>query len=202
MVPLRALNALAIAPVFHFEPQLDRYKELAGFVRSQGVGPFLLKFAVARIFFDLSFYLNHRSIHHRKLYAAIHSKHHEHHEPGLSTNQHFTVSDLFLEGTAPLLAGLGALFLLEFFGSRVTRFEATYILVAMLWYLNVSHTGKQVPTGSIFPPLAFIPDIDAKLGGGVAHHHQHHRAVRCNYGIAAWPDIAFGTKADLRQLSE
>merc|ERR1712151_485972 len=56
-----------------------------------------------------------------------------------------------------------------------------------------SHCGKALPCVSVFPPLSFIPWIDRTFGGGVAHHHAHHRYVHCNYSIAAWPDRAFGT---------
>lgn len=199
MIPVRLINASILSPVFHYVPDPQRYKEMSGFVKAGSKLAFLAKFALCRMLFDLTFYWVHRMIHDRRLYAMIHSKHHEHVEPSLNTNQHFTVLDLFLEGSAPLLAGLTGLTLAHGLGSPSTRFEATYTLVALLWYLNASHTGKQIPTATVFPPLAFIPEIDEGLGGGVQHHHQHHRVVRSNYGIASWPDQVFGTITVLRR---
>merc|ERR1712151_994315 len=55
-----------------------------------------------------------------------------------------------------------------------------------------SHCGKALPCVTVFPPLSFIPWIDQIFGGGIAHHHAHHRYLHCNYSIAAWPDRAFG----------
>merc|ERR1712113_462368 len=78
-------------------------------------------------------------------------------------------------------------------GFRLSRFERNYIVYTLLWYENGSHAGKALPCVTFLPPLSFLPLIDRILGGGVAHHHAHHRYVNCNYGIAAWPDRVFGT---------
>ena len=64
---------------------------------------FLVKLAFIRATVDLIFYGVHRALHHPKLYALIHKKHHQHHEPDiLHTNFQFTLSDLLLETIAPL----------------------------------------------------------------------------------------------------
>mmetsp|Transcript_8429 Transcript_8429/g.17956 ORF Transcript_8429/g.17956 Transcript_8429/m.17956 type:complete len:198 (+) Transcript_8429:144-737(+) len=167
---------------------------------SQGILSFLFQFALSRAMFDLGFFGGHYVIHHPKLYAFIHRKHHEHFEPTVATNNNFAVLDLMIEAMIPFTAGLATLAGLRSFGFRTTRFERGFITYSFLWYLNGSHAGKALPVVSIFPPLSFIPAIDEVLGGGVAHHHAHHRLVRCNYGIAAWPDKIFGTCRELPPL--
>merc|ERR1712070_316063 len=78
-------------------------------------------------------------------------------------------------------------------GFQLGNLQLSYIVCSLLWYQNGSHAGKQLPCVTVFPPLSFIHWIDRTFGGGVAHHHEHHRSFRCNYSIAAWPDRLFDT---------
>lgn len=203
MIPIRLLNGmLGIRQVHSLShDKYQRFLVTQG-LPSQGLFRFLVQFAIARCFFDMGFWLSHRAIHSPSLYSWIHKRHHEHHEPSVVTNNHFTVLDLFLEATVPFLFAFTALGALRGKGFRLSNLEQNYIVYAFLWYLNGSHAGKPVPCVSFFPPLSFLPWIDRAFGGGVAHHHAHHRLVSCNYGIAAWPDKVFGTFRPLKDAKD
>ena len=67
------------------------------------------------------------------------------------------------------------------------------------WYEIASHSGKEVPTVSYFPPLAPLYTAAQALGPGVdarnvAFHDRHHGLVKCNYGITQWCDMLMGTR--------
>lgn len=155
------------------------------------LGPFLRKLAVARLASDVAFYVVHRALHMKLLYW-LHKRHHEHASTALVTNFHFSVPDLLLEGFVPLVVGLGAL---EGLGFKVSQFEGILIATYIQWYELGSHSGKPMPTVTIFPPLAplyrlFLGPVDAR---NVEFHDQHHACRRCNYGITQWLDCLLGT---------
>merc|ERR1711972_991487 len=106
--------------------------------------------AVARLVSDAAFYLVHRALHTRLLYRW-HKRHHEHTATALLTNFHFSAVDLFLEGAAPLFVGLAAL---QALGAKVSQAEGILISTYIQWYEIGSHSGKPVPTVTLFPPLA------------------------------------------------
>ncbi|CAK0793610.1 unnamed protein product [Prorocentrum cordatum] len=127
------------------------------------------------------------------LYGRFHKRHHEHKAPGLHTNFHFTVPDLFIEGVLPIVAALFSLRpLLGVFPKPV---EMGLLHVCLQWYEIGSHSGKPVPTVSYLPPLAplyraVFGDVDKR---NVEFHHAHHALTHCNYGITQWLDHALGT---------
>lgn len=158
-----------------------------------GLASFLFQFAIARSLHDLAFFVGHRIIHLNKMYSMIHKRHHEHKEPNILTNNHFWILDLFIEAVLSLSAAYLGIGMLKQAGFNISQLQVQYIICACLWYEAGSHSGKALPCVTVFPPLSFIPWIDHIFGGGVAHHHAHHRYLQCNYSIAAWPDRAFGT---------
>ena len=161
--------------------------------------PFLLKFAFARVVFDIMFYIIHRAIHLQPLYKWIHKRHHEHNNCALVTNFHFTALDLLLEAFIPGFVSVETLASLPLQSARPSEFESRLIFLYLLWFEIGSHSGKNVPTLSFFPPLSCVygyvwPEIDADT---VRHHETHHNRVTCNYGITNWIDIVMGTRRKL-----
>ena len=58
-----------------------------------------------------------------------------------------------------------------------------------------SHSGKNVPTVTYFPPLTplyhhLFGNIDAR---NVEFHERHHNKLHQNYGITQWVDLVVGT---------
>lgn len=203
MIPMRIINSFQAVHEVHSLSDGQYAKHIANLDSSgQGLFSFFLQFAVARCLFDIGFYMGHRTIHRPNFYSWIHKKHHEHHEPNVLTNCHFTVVDLFIEASIPFICAFGGLGALGRSGFSLSGLQRNYIIYSFLWYLNGSHAGKPVPYVTMFPPLSFLPGFDETLGGGVAHHHAHHRLVSCNYGIAAWPDKLFGTHRPLPDARE
>lgn len=130
-------------------------------------------------------------------------RHHEHFKTRIQTNFHFTVIDLFVEGFVPILVGMSVL---SGYGVALSLFEASLIAIYINWYEIGSHSGKEMPTVSYFPPLSclyniLLPllfDIDIDTGN-VQFHETHHNLVRCNYGITQWCDILLGTYGDKKK---
>lgn len=153
---------------------------------------FLMKLAWMRAVADVVFYCVHRALHTRQLYGMFHKRHHEHKNTALTTNFHFTFTDLLLEGFLPIFAALQSLdlFRIEHSALEVNLF-ATYIQ----WYEIGSHSGKPMSTVSYFPPLAplyrlLLGDVDKR---NVEFHNDHHVFTDCNYGITQWMDHLVGT---------
>ena len=154
---------------------------------------FLAKLVFIRAAVDLIFYGVHRALHHPKLYALIHKKHHQHHEPDvLHTNFQFTLSDLLLETIAPLAISSA---LLEQAVS-VTMFEKALLATYIFWYEIGLHSGKAMPTVSHFPPLSFLYALAFGKETNVEDHTNHHRYNTCHYSTGIWVDRLFGTTRD------
>jgi sterol desaturase/sphingolipid hydroxylase (fatty acid hydroxylase superfamily) len=168
--------------------------------------PFLFRLAFLRFWVDITFYLVHRLLHTKPLYNRLHKQHHEHINPTVWTNYHFTVLDLLLEGFVPIFVGAGLLFQLYlktgnswfFLNFRDIRLSFAYLL----WYEIGSHSGKALPCVTVYPPFAPIYNYLYKLFSGnqgaldrnnVLHHERHHNLVYCNYGITPWLDWLVGT---------
>lgn len=192
MIPLRALGAANDAQDLQSTNDEEYHLVMHG-LKSQGLVSFLFQFAVVRSLHDLGFYLGHYLIHQPLVYGWIHKRHHEHKEPSVLTNNHFWILDLIIESGFSLAAAMLGVGLFRRAGFRLSNLELNYIVSSLLWYQNGSHAGKPLPCVTVFPPLSFIPHIDQILGGGTAHHHEHHRHLQSNYSISAWPDRAFGT---------
>eukprot|EP01062_Namystynia_karyoxenos_P004144 TRINITY_DN11465_c0_g1_i1.p1 TRINITY_DN11465_c0_g1~~TRINITY_DN11465_c0_g1_i1.p1 ORF type:complete len:412 (+),score=122.54 TRINITY_DN11465_c0_g1_i1:80-1237(+) len=152
---------------------------------------FLKKLAIARVVVDLAFYAGHWAIHNQKVYKAIHKRHHEHYTTSVFTNFHFTPLDITIEAFIPNLL---ALTLLGKLGMHCNRFEQGMIFTYMNWYEIGSHTGKPIPTISLYAPLSplynELVDVDSR---NIEFHERHHNAVKCNYGITQWVDQLLGT---------
>ena len=125
--------------------------------------------------------------------AALHT----HYTTALPTNFHFTATDLLLEAFVPLFIGMR--FVDGVLGMPSSMLEVYLFTGYIQWFEIASHSGKEVPTVSYFPPLAPIYAHEAALGPecdarNVAFHDQHHGLVRCNYGITQWMDMLLGTR--------
>ena len=107
------------------------------------------------------------------------------------TEQHFTWFDQFMEAIFPLyvvnFTFLGA-------GIPASRWELQLIFAAVIYYESASHTGKEAPVVSFFPPLAplvhRLTGSDADL---IKYHSVHHARYRCNYSISPWVDRIMGS---------
>jgi sterol desaturase/sphingolipid hydroxylase (fatty acid hydroxylase superfamily) len=160
---------------------------------------FIPRFLCIRIISDFVFYIAHYCLHTRYLYAYIHKKHHEDVYTDLSSNVHFSVTDLLIEGFTPSFVAFMVFSVLynttgiHFFllSLKDTRLASGYIQ----WYQIGSHIGQDVPFVTFFPPLSpiyqiFFPKIDTD---NILHHETHHNQVKCNYGITQWMDKLCGT---------
>ena len=155
--------------------------------------PFCAKLAITRVVVDLMFYLGHRLIHTKALYSTVHQRHHEHRNPRLDTNHHFTVLDLFVEAYIPVVAGIKCLQpcqiptsgleeTLLFMYTAPALAHATHTCVALYRYVGwieaCSHSGKPLPCSSAHAPLALVynsllgQDWDSR---NVQFHHVHHQ---------------------------
>jgi sterol desaturase/sphingolipid hydroxylase (fatty acid hydroxylase superfamily) len=155
------------------------------------VFPFLFKLAIARVIVDIVFHIAHRWMRNRDVYKQLHSRHHEHNKCIVATNFHFTWMDIFLEAALPAWIGLGVLAAMK---KDPNATEAGLILTYIVWFEGASHSGKEIPYATVFPPLsplinAFI-DLDRD---NIKYHETHHNLVRCNYGITQWLDKLVGT---------
>ena len=186
-------NSALLATIFSFSAKERRLLEME---RTFSLFAFICKFAFTRIVNDVLFYVVHRSLHSQPLYKWIHKRHHEHHHCALVTNFHFTPLDLLLEAFVPAFGAIMALNSLPFECTRLSQFETSLVFAYLFWYEVGSHAGKEVPTVSSFPPLAWLyrwlwPHLD---GDVVRHHETHHNLVKCNYGITKWIDVVMKTR--------
>ncbi len=164
------------------------------------VFPFLLKLAISRIIVDIVFHVAHRWMHDRSVYKQLHSRHHEHNKCALITNFHFTWMDIFLEAAFPAWLALGAL---DAIGKTPIALEAGLIQAYVVWFEAASHSGKEIPYATMFPPLS--PLINAFTDtdrDNIKYHETHHNLVRCNYGITQWVDMLAGTHRLQKQPCE
>jgi sterol desaturase/sphingolipid hydroxylase (fatty acid hydroxylase superfamily) len=104
---------------------------------------FSAKLAMARTVVDIAFYVGHRVMHMPKYYY-IHKRHHEHNNPHVLTNQHFTQLDVFLEAYIPMII---ALVFLKTQGVYVSPLEENLISVYIGWLEQASHAGDALTRG-------------------------------------------------------
>lgn len=151
---------------------------------------FLFKLFFLRVMTDFLFWAGHYLLHLRACYF-IHKRHHEHNNVRLHTNYHFTAPDLAVEAVIPYLSSIITLTLLNPSLFYSSRFE-TNVLGAYVLQLEVaSHSGKAIPTMSVFPPLSlFMREWD---DWNSWFHATHHRLLKCNYSITPYWDWLFGT---------
>jgi len=188
-LPTHLATASFIGLVLMGAPK-DKYERLTK-PRRFSLPKFLMKLAFVRLVSDVMFYLVHRALHSKRLYH-LHKRHHEHTATALNTNFHFSVPDLFLEGFVPLLSGLA---MLGNIGIKSSQLEGSLFTTYIQWYEIGSHSGKPVPTVTLFPPLAplyrlVLGDVDAR---NIEFHDKHHVLRNCNYGITQWLDYLLGT---------
>lgn len=153
---------------------------------------FTAKLAMARCGTDLLFWLGHYLIHQRGSYGLIHKRHHEHKNPSIWTNQHFTVVDFIIEALIP--TG-GSIAVMNAAGIKMSRLETILIVLYVDWLESCSHSGKPIPASSLLAPIApvyraLLGDLDRR---NVEFHQCHHEMLHCNYSITQWPDHLFGT---------
>lgn len=158
--------------------------------------PFLARLVMLKAISDTVFYIVHRALHSRAFYF-LHKRHHEHTATALSTNVHFSVPDLSLEGFAPFFVSLLCL------RPPLAKLEYVALLTHYLWFEVASHAGKPVRIVSLLPPLAplyrcILGDIDKDIP---KHHDEHHALRNCNYCLNPWLDHFLGTTANRMGVS-
>jgi lathosterol oxidase len=156
--------------------------------------PYLWFSLVVLIFIhDAWFYWTHRLMHWRPLFRRMHAVHHQSHNPTPWASFSFHPSEAVVHA---VIFPITALFL------------PMHPLVALLWltYMTamnvVGHLGFEIlPRGFAMHPLF-------KWHNTSVHHNQHHRAIRCNYGLYfnLW-DRLMGTnhptyEAEYRRVTE
>jgi sterol desaturase/sphingolipid hydroxylase (fatty acid hydroxylase superfamily) len=121
----------------------------------------------------------------------IHKRHHEHNEPQVWTNQHFSIPDLFIEAIFPMIAAFGTLIAA---GIKISPLEQKLLGNYVIWLEALSHSGKPMPCTSLLAPLAPLYNYFFQWDRrNVEFHHSHHQLLRCNYSITPWADHLFGT---------
>ena len=174
---------------------------LADQLRQLNVWRLAWRFCLFRVVVDIVFYTTHRWQHtNKRVYMALHYRHHLHKITSLFTNFQFTAVDLWLEGSLPsLVANVILLFLL---GVTLTPLESTYCLAAVQWYQIGSHNEKDLPCITAIPLLAplynhpllkKVRPESLRNHKHVRFHAAHHRFPRGNYGISPWMDYLGAT---------
>ena len=190
-------SSALLVTIFNFSPKERRLVQMA---RNFNPFSFICKFAFTRLVNDILFYVVHRSLHMQPLYTWIHKRHHEHNSCALVTNFHFTPMDLLLEAFVPAFGAIQTLHSLPFESTRLSQFEVSLVFAYLFWFEIGSHAGKEVPTVSTFPPLAWLyrwlwPNLESDA---VRHHETHHNLVKCNYGITKWMDVMLKTRKKIK----
>lgn len=150
---------------------------------------FLIRLAFMRVIVDLLFYIGHYLIHLKKTYF-IHKRHHEHNTVRLTTNYHFSATDLFIEASMPFIfsVAMGHIVGLD---KGISFFEEIALTKYILQLEVVSHVGKPIQTMSTFPPFSmFTRKYD---DWNPWFHALHHSVLRCNYSITPLWDYLLGT---------
>lgn len=138
------------------------------------------------------FWCGHYAIHLKEHYW-IHKRHHEHNNPHVLTNQHFSLLDLFIEAYIPVIVSTG---ILKALGIEMSVLEEALVSGYVISLEAYSHSGKPMPTSSMCAPISIIYnwilgfDFDRR---NVEFHERHHNLLRCNYSITQWFDNLVGT---------
>ena len=81
-------------------------------------------------------------------------------------------------------------------GIPASRYEIQLLFAALIYYESASHTGKEAPVASFFPPLAplvhWLTGSDTRL---IEYHTRHHQLYKKNYSISPWVDKLAGSYA-------
>ncbi len=167
-------------------------RKLISYLSTSPVLASLVKLAMMRAGVDLAFYYFHKTLHSEPFYKSIHFYHHQHNNPRLHTNYHFTIIDLIVESVLPILVSFAGTNLL--FGASYTALERLVFTYYLGLFELASHSGKEYPVVTWFPPLSpllnYFWEVDKD---DVLFHTTHHMIVFCNYSISKWPDKLFGT---------
>lgn len=157
------------------------------------VWSYLGKFLFARLSVDVLFYIVHRILHTDFAYQKLHRRHHDHTAPRVQTNFHFTVLDITFEALVPILTTQA---IASSLGMKWTELEEDLISTNLIYFEGGSHSGKELPTVTWFPPLSPLVDwvtgFDQRL---VEYHTKHHMLFNCNYSISPWPDKLIDRKS-------
>jgi hypothetical protein len=75
------------------------------------------------------------------------------------------------------------------FGIRISPIEEDLLGHYMVYFEAGSHTGKELPTVTWFPPLAPIVDALTNCDSRVVEYHtRHHQLFNCNYRLVTAED--------------
>ena len=161
-------------------------------LRGIGLFSFSAKLAIVRTVVDFLFFVGHWMIHRPFLYNWIHKLHHEDVWVNPTTNQHFSLVDIFVEAYIPAFAGLSVLFA---FNIKTSLLEQSLLLGYIGYLESHSHAGKPSSASTLIAPIAplyhlLLGDIDRR---NVEFHQVHHERLKCNFSITQWCDNIFGT---------
>lgn len=117
---------------------------------------------------DLAMYLFHFVIHHTAAYQAIHSLHHQYHNP----------SPIDLYVLHPLeTVGFGSLWLMLISVYNFNFYAVLIYLTLNVGFGIVGHLGFEPLPNSVISKAFF------KYIGTSSFHHNHHRDINCNFGF-------------------
>ncbi|XP_063673827.1 fatty acid hydroxylase domain-containing protein 2-like [Bolinopsis microptera] len=118
---------------------------------------FLLEFLVFNIVEEIFFYYSHRILHHPKLYARFHKKHHEWTAPIGITSIYCTPLEMVVSNLFPIALGP---FLMQ-----------SHLFVTWIWFGLVLFS-TTLAHGGYHVPFLFSPEA----------HDYHHKVFNCLYG--------------------
>ncbi len=128
----------------------------------------LIDFFVIYFIYDGVFYFGHRIIHHPRLYALIHKKHHTTFA-GIALSTHYmTIADFFIEIIFPF-------WIAAFAWNSCFISTMAFLVIGQINGL-VTHSGYNLPG---------LPPPDA--------HYDHHTRIVCNFGVGGIWDYVFDT---------
>ncbi|GBG28466.1 Methylsterol monooxygenase 2-1 [Hondaea fermentalgiana] len=141
-----------------------------------------------RVAIDIFFWLGHRVLHMKGVYAKNHRTHHEDNCTQLTTNFHFDWWDLVIEAFLPFL---GAAASYEALIGPIDQFDISLLGSYLFWHEMESHAGKPLPTMALIGPLStWTQQFDDY---NTWFHELHHRILKANYSITPWIDVVLGT---------
>jgi sterol desaturase/sphingolipid hydroxylase (fatty acid hydroxylase superfamily) len=114
---------------------------------------------------DMYFYMSHRFLHWKPMFKHVHHLHHESKSPNALSSFSFHPMEAVIQiGLMPLVLVVVPMHAYAFLG-----FASFFLFMSVYGHCGYEFRGSK--------PEAF------QIFNNAIHHHQHHRYVRCNYGL-------------------
>ncbi|GBG32595.1 Fatty acid hydroxylase domain-containing protein 2 [Hondaea fermentalgiana] len=149
---------------------------------------FLMRLIYMRVIVDAGFWIGHRWLHRKDVYAWAHRTHHEHSATQLTTNYHFEWHDLLIEAFIPFIVGVAVH---DTFFTPLDGFDMSLLGTYIFWHEIESHAGKPMPTMPLVAPLSTWTQRFDDWNSWF--HEVHHRTLKFNLSISPWFDCLMKT---------